>query len=108
MAVQTPTEDRKSAPPDYAAVSIGFPLASTNWSGIGCFCLVGLGAKPIVPRAGSRYFAPIPGTRRLARVEENTAADSIGLTATQLERLDNLTPAAAARHDDANMATIDH
>jgi aryl-alcohol dehydrogenase-like predicted oxidoreductase len=51
--------------------------------------------------------APIPGTRRVARVEENTAADSIELTATQLERLDNLTPASGARHDDTNMATVD-
>ena len=53
-------------------------------------------------------IAPIPGTRRVARVEENTAADSIELTATQLERLDNLRPASGARHDDTNMASIDH
>jgi aryl-alcohol dehydrogenase-like predicted oxidoreductase len=52
-------------------------------------------------------IAPIPGTRRVARVEENTAADNIELTATQLERLDNLTPASGARHDDTNMASID-
>jgi aryl-alcohol dehydrogenase-like predicted oxidoreductase len=52
-------------------------------------------------------IAPIPGTRRVARVEENTAADAIELTATQIERLDALRPAAGARHDDANMASID-
>src|SRR3954468_15700779 len=52
-------------------------------------------------------IAPIPGTRRVARVEENTAADGIQLTDAQLERLNNLKPAAGARHDDANMATID-
>ena len=52
-------------------------------------------------------IAPIPGTRRVARVEENTAADAIELTTAQLERLDALRPAAGARHDDANMATID-
>ena len=52
-------------------------------------------------------IAPIPGTKRVSRVEENTAADGIELTAAQLERLDNLTPAAGARHDEANMATID-
>ena len=51
--------------------------------------------------------APIPGTRRVARVEENTAADGLQLTEAQLERLNNLEPAAGARHDDANMATID-
>ncbi len=53
-------------------------------------------------------IAPIPGTKRVARVEENTAADGIELTADQIERLDNLTPAARARHNEANMVSIDH
>ncbi len=52
-------------------------------------------------------IAPIPGTRRVTRVEENTAADLITLTADQLHRLDTLTPAAGDRHDEANMASID-
>jgi len=52
-------------------------------------------------------IAPIPGTRRVARVEENTAADLITLTAGQLNRLDTLTPASGERHDEANMASID-
>ncbi|MDF2443796.1 MAG: hypothetical protein JWR01_1999 [Subtercola sp.] len=52
-------------------------------------------------------IAPIPGTRRVTRVEENTAADTVELTADQLRRLDTLTPAAGARHDDGNMAAID-
>ncbi|MFJ4107979.1 aldo/keto reductase [Oerskovia enterophila] len=52
-------------------------------------------------------IAPIPGTRRVNRVEENTAADSIELTTDQIHRLDTLQPAAGARHDDANMASID-
>lgn len=52
-------------------------------------------------------IAPIPGTRRVARVEENTAAAAVVLTADQLARLDQLTPAVGARHDDANMSTID-
>ncbi|MDT3447001.1 aldo/keto reductase [Pseudofrankia sp. BMG5.37] len=52
-------------------------------------------------------IAPIPGTRRLARVEENTAADGIELTADQTERLNTLDPAAGERHDEANMASID-
>ena len=53
-------------------------------------------------------IAPIPGTRRVARVEENTAADGVELTPAQLDRLDRLTPASGARHDDANMTSIDH
>lgn len=52
-------------------------------------------------------IAPIPGTRRVARVEENTAADKIELSPDQLDRLNNLTPAAGERHDEANMSTID-
>ncbi len=52
-------------------------------------------------------IAPIPGTRRVARVEENTAADSIQLTAAQIDRLNTLTPAAGERHDENNMANID-
>jgi aryl-alcohol dehydrogenase-like predicted oxidoreductase len=52
-------------------------------------------------------IAPIPGTKRVARVEENTAADRIELSAEQVERLNSLTPAAGERHDEANMAVID-
>src|SRR4051812_39356588 len=52
-------------------------------------------------------IAPIPGTKRVARVEENTTADRIELSAQQVERLNNLTPAAGERHGQGNMAVID-
>jgi aryl-alcohol dehydrogenase-like predicted oxidoreductase len=52
-------------------------------------------------------IAPIPGTRRVSRVEENIAADAIELTPDQIHRLDNLEPAAGERHDEANMASIE-
>ena len=52
-------------------------------------------------------IAPIPGTRRVARVEENTAADALELNQDQLTRLGDLAPAAGARHDEASMASID-
>jgi aryl-alcohol dehydrogenase-like predicted oxidoreductase len=52
-------------------------------------------------------IAPIPGTKRVSRVEENTAADGIDLSAEQIERLDNLTPAVGERHEEASMAVID-
>ena len=52
-------------------------------------------------------IAPIPGTRRVPRVEENTAAAGVQLSRAQLDRLEALQPAAGARHDDANMASID-
>jgi Aldo/keto reductase family len=50
---------------------------------------------------------PVPGTRRVARVEENTAADAVVLTSKQLSRLGRMIPAIGARHDDASMASID-
>jgi aryl-alcohol dehydrogenase-like predicted oxidoreductase len=52
-------------------------------------------------------IAPIPGTKRVARVEENTGADGIELSAEQIERLNHLTPAAGERHNEGNMAVID-
>jgi aryl-alcohol dehydrogenase-like predicted oxidoreductase len=51
-------------------------------------------------------IAPIPGTKRVARVEENTAADRLELTVEQIERLNNLTRAAGERHDERNMAVV--
>ena len=53
-------------------------------------------------------IAPIPGTKRVARVEENIAADRLELSAAQLQRLNNLAPAAGDRHDAGNMAVINH
>jgi len=41
-------------------------------------------------------------------VEENTAADSVELTPSQITRLDDLAPAAGARHDDANMSSVEN
>ncbi|WP_250032284.1 aldo/keto reductase [Paractinoplanes maris] len=52
-------------------------------------------------------IVPIPGTRRADRLEENTAADGIRLTAGQIARLDNLAPASGDRHAEADMAVID-
>jgi aryl-alcohol dehydrogenase-like predicted oxidoreductase len=52
-------------------------------------------------------IAPIPGTKRVSRVEENIAADGLELSTNQLERLNNLTPAAGERHDEGNMSVID-
>ena len=52
-------------------------------------------------------IAPIPGTKRVSRVEENTAADDVELDSDQLARLNALTPAVGKRHDEANMARIE-
>jgi aryl-alcohol dehydrogenase-like predicted oxidoreductase len=51
-------------------------------------------------------IAPIPGTRHISRVEENTAADTIELTPKQITKLDNLTPAAGNHHEQADMQQL--
>lgn len=56
--------------------------------------------------AKGNHIAPIPGTRRVSRVEENTAADTIELTAEQITKLDNLTPAAGNHHEEADMQLL--
>src|SRR5437870_13049566 len=50
-------------------------------------------------------IAPIPGTKRVARVEENTAADAVELTSEQLSRLNAVEPPRGERY--ADMSTID-
>src|SRR5689334_13597184 len=52
-------------------------------------------------------LAPIPGTKHVSRVEENTAADQLELSAEQIEQLNNLAPAAGERHEEEQMAVID-
>jgi aryl-alcohol dehydrogenase-like predicted oxidoreductase len=52
-------------------------------------------------------IAPIPGTTRVDRLEENSAADGIRLAAEQIARLDDLTPASGDRHAAPDMAAID-
>jgi aryl-alcohol dehydrogenase-like predicted oxidoreductase len=52
-------------------------------------------------------IAPIPGTKRVARVEENIGADHVELSTGQIKRLNNLSPAAGERHNEASMAVID-
>jgi aryl-alcohol dehydrogenase-like predicted oxidoreductase len=52
-------------------------------------------------------IAPIPGTKRVARVEENAAADGVVLSAEQLDRLDKLTPVAGDHHSEEQMRMIE-
>jgi aryl-alcohol dehydrogenase-like predicted oxidoreductase len=52
-------------------------------------------------------IVPIPGTKRVSRLEENVAADSIELTAEQITRLDQLTPAAGDHHNQAQMQLLE-
>jgi len=52
-------------------------------------------------------IAPIPGTKRVSRLEENVAAEGIQLTAEQLDRLADITPAAGDHHTEAQMKLLD-
>ncbi|MFG1666269.1 aldo/keto reductase [Streptomyces sp. Y7] len=49
-------------------------------------------------------IVPIPGTRRVTRVEENAAAAGVVLTAGQLARLDALTPPVGDRYAEQDLA----
>jgi aryl-alcohol dehydrogenase-like predicted oxidoreductase len=52
-------------------------------------------------------IVPIPGTKRVARVEENVAADAVELTADHLAKLDAVTPAAGDHHNEQQMRMIE-
>jgi aryl-alcohol dehydrogenase-like predicted oxidoreductase len=57
--------------------------------------------------AQGQDIAPIPGTKRVSRIEENTAADGVELTGEQIDKLDNLTPAAGEHHNEQQTQMID-
>jgi aryl-alcohol dehydrogenase-like predicted oxidoreductase len=52
-------------------------------------------------------IAPIPGTKRVGRVEENIAADGVELTPEQLDKLTKVSPAAGEHHSEQQMKMID-
>lgn len=52
-------------------------------------------------------IAPIPGTKRVGRVEENTAADAVELTGEQLDKLGSLPPAAGDTHTEAQARMLE-
>jgi aryl-alcohol dehydrogenase-like predicted oxidoreductase len=52
-------------------------------------------------------IVPIPGTKHVARLEENVAADTVELTPDQVARLDGLTPPVGGHHAEAQMRWID-
>jgi len=52
-------------------------------------------------------IAPIPGTKRVSRVEENTAADAIQLSDAQIDKLTNVTPAVGDHHNEQQMQMIE-
>lgn len=52
-------------------------------------------------------IVPIPGTKRVARLEENVGADAVELTPDQLARLDRLTPPLGGHHAEAQMEWLD-
>jgi aryl-alcohol dehydrogenase-like predicted oxidoreductase len=77
---------------------------------------LGIGLRPLQPpRPGASSpapaqgddIAPIPGTKRVTRVEENVAADDVRLSPDQLDRLSSVTPAAGDHHSEDQMRLIE-
>jgi aryl-alcohol dehydrogenase-like predicted oxidoreductase len=52
-------------------------------------------------------IVPIPGTKRVARVEENVSAAEVSLSPEQLARLDAIPPAAGDHHSEEQMKLIE-
>jgi len=57
--------------------------------------------------AQGENIAPIPGTKRVDRLEENAAADLLELSQDQMEILNTLTPAAGERLEEKYMSSIE-
>jgi aryl-alcohol dehydrogenase-like predicted oxidoreductase len=53
------------------------------------------------------HIAPIPGTRRASRLEENLVADDLKLTPAQIKRLDDLPVPSGNHHSEAMMRMIE-
>jgi aryl-alcohol dehydrogenase-like predicted oxidoreductase len=52
-------------------------------------------------------IVPIPGTKRVSRLEENAAADDVRLTPEQLDKLTKVSPPAGEHHNEAQMRMLD-
>ena len=52
-------------------------------------------------------IAPIPGTKRVARLEENVAADRVQLSPEHIAKLSNVTPASGDHHNEQQMEMIE-
>ena len=57
--------------------------------------------------AQGEHIVPIPGTKRVSRVEENCAADAVELTSEQVERLTNLPVASGDHHAAQQMLLLE-
>jgi aryl-alcohol dehydrogenase-like predicted oxidoreductase len=57
--------------------------------------------------AQGEHIAPIPGTKRVSRVEENIGADTVELTSEQAARLTSLPQAIGEHHNEQQMRWIE-
>jgi aryl-alcohol dehydrogenase-like predicted oxidoreductase len=57
--------------------------------------------------AQGEHIAPIPGTKRVSRVEENSGADDVELTSEQVDRLTSLPQAIGEHHNAQQMTWIE-
>jgi aryl-alcohol dehydrogenase-like predicted oxidoreductase len=75
-------------------------------------CLDRAGATPVQVALAcllskANDIVPIPGTKQTARVEENCTANGIELSHEQIQRLDDLTPAAGGHHNEEQMRLLE-
>jgi aryl-alcohol dehydrogenase-like predicted oxidoreductase len=82
-----------------AAASVVFEIAATKGAKPSQLALAWLLHK-------GDDIVPIPGTKRVSRLEENVGADAVELTTEQVAKLDNLTPASGEHHNEAQMEMI--
>jgi aryl-alcohol dehydrogenase-like predicted oxidoreductase len=64
---------------------------------------------PVSRPARGEHVVPIPGSRRIERLEENAAAADIDLTTEELDQLDEILPAGVAagmRYPEGGMRAV--
>ncbi len=108
-AAELPDTDYRKTNPRFSEENFTHNLASADELGD---VSADIGATPAQVAlawllAKGSDIVPIPGTKRVARLEENVGADTVELSPEQLARLDALTPPAGGHHAEAQMAWID-
>jgi aryl-alcohol dehydrogenase-like predicted oxidoreductase len=107
-----PDTDYRKTNPRFADENFGHNLASADQlreisNDVGATPAQVALAWLLAKGSGDTNIVPIPGTKRVTRLEENVAADSVELDAEHLARLDALTPAVGGHHAAAQMGWID-
>lgn len=100
------SDDAESIRTIHRALDLGVTLFDTA-EAYGPFTNEELLGRALKAHRDRAVIATIPGTKHVARLEENLAADELVLTAEQLTTLDNLIPAAGEHHGAEQMKLLD-